>query len=66
MKESMIAAHRKTLSIEAADELVRHLYLLIDEIQFTIYGEKLNLEQGSSVDESQSDLSSDSDDSIPF
>jgi hypothetical protein len=61
-----LTPHRKTLSIEAADELTQYLYLLIDEIQFTSYGEQLNREQDSSADDSQSDLFDGLDDPIPF
>lgn len=38
--------HRHMLSAEAADELVRYLYLLIDEIQFSRYPEELEADNG--------------------
>ena len=57
---------RRVLSTEAADELVRYLYLLIDEIQFSSYGEQLRQETEQSSSQLQQTFWDEFDDTIPF
>ena len=57
---------RRVLSAEAADELVRYLYLLIDEIQFRRYREELSSDAGESTASGQQSTPPGFDDPIPF
>lgn len=57
---------KRPLSPEAAEELVRYLYLLIDQIQFSYYGEQLKTESDEHSELEKDDSSPDFDDPIPF
>lgn len=57
---------RHALSAQAADELVRYLYLLIDDIQFSRYGEALQAEEEGTSGKGDSVVPPDFDDPIGF
>lgn len=57
---------KRPLSPEAVDELVRYLYLLIDQIEFSHYDEQLKTQSDEHSKSEKADSSPDFDDPIPF